>query len=333
MANWSAAAVALPVLLFASGALAGDLAVTTSPGAPPGPVRLTLPPGLNTGTFTLFLQNTSAAKVENAVLVAFVQDAASQPVPAAALEFLAPGADKPAMSWTVPAHGQVRLLLRVSNLPHPGVFTGSILWQKDGSAEAVAPLTLERPPAPRIKVQQADSNRVIKLAASKGQFDFTLTLTELSDQADVSDLRIALGPLTRSDGASGLAARWSLGGEMPMPLVVKRHDNLAVVLAGELPERTVYGGWLSLRYGDQLDGYTVQLSRTAGDGINALEATDGKVLLQVAGQRFDRVLTLQTAGSQPEITDLQVSLDPLRRQDGKPVRARRSPGRRRGTRP
>jgi hypothetical protein len=308
---------ALMLLLVTGPALASDLVIAVGPDAAPGMVRLTLPAGQTTGSFTLYLRNTSAARVEAGALVGSVLDSARQPVPGVLLEFLAPGSDKAPASWPVAARGQVRLLLKVSNLTQPGVYTGTIMQQRNDSTEEIASLTLERPGAARIKIQQAEA-QAIKLTAASRDFSFPLTLTEQSGQADIDDLRVTLGPLTRKDGSSGLAARWSAGSNQGKPLAVKRHDNQALTLSGELPERTDYTSWLSLRYADQLDVYTVQLTRSQTAGITAREAADGKVTLQVDGIRFDRDLTLQTVNGQPEITDLRLSLEPLRRQDGKP---------------
>jgi len=327
-----------PVVAFADG-----IVITTQPDGVAEPIHLTMAADQETGTFSLYLRNTTDEALENAVPFAFLEDASGQPLPEVTLDFLKPGDEVPPESFSVPAKGQIRVLLKVSKLTRHGVFTGTITLQQtrtftestssqpsdvvtgtltvrtETTLEVLTRFTIERPGQAKIKIQEADDNGVITLSTSTQDFKFPLTLVEVNDQVDVDDLEVTLGELTRKDGASGPLATidWSSRGDEPSPLSLARHGYRTLTLSGRLPEATVYKGWLSLKYGDQLDNYTLHITRAAPSGLTVLEATnEGKVELTVRGPRPERTITLKIPEGQPAVNDLEFSLGDLERQDG-----------------
>ncbi len=177
--------------------------------------------------------------------------------------------------------------------------------------------SLQQPEPPLVKILEADSNNLIKRTIVTLDFEFPLTL--LVQNGRVDDLEVKLGPLTRTDGVVAASAQvtWASEGEQSTPLRLAANDRHTLILSGKLPEQIEYVGWLTLKYGDQLDVYNLSLTRSAPAGLTILEATDGKLALQVGSRHFERTVTVQFAQGQPAIDDLRVSLGPLTRQDGK----------------
>jgi len=327
-----------PVVAFADG-----IVITTQPDGVAEPIHLTMAADQETGTFSLYLRNTTDEALENAVPFAFLEDASGQPLPEVTLDFLKPGDEVPPESFSVPAKGQIRVLLKVSKLTRHGVFTGTITLQQtktftestssqpsdvvtgtltvrtETTLEVLTRFTIERPGQAKIKIQEADDNGVITLSTSTQDLKFPLTLVEVNDQVAIDDLEVTLGSLTRADGAIGPPAtiNWSSQGDDSGPLSLARHDFRMLTLSGSLPEATMYKGRLSLRYGGQLDNYTLNITRATPSALTILEATqEGKAELTVRSQKFERTVTLQVPEGRPAVDDLVVSLSKLERQDG-----------------
>jgi len=208
----------------------------------------------------------------------------------------------------------------IVNVTQPDSHTETSVQSGEGSA-LISPMG-QQLGQPKVKILEADTNNTVTRVVTRSDFRFSLTLIEQTGQVDINDLQIDLGPLTRTDGVVDSSAKidWSSEGRKSNPLFLPSNGRRILTLLGELPEPAEYTVWLSLTYGDQLEVYTLSLTRNAPPGLVILEATDGKIVLQVGSQQFERVITVQMAEGQPAIDDLLVSLGPVTRQDGKPTR-------------
>jgi hypothetical protein len=345
--HWFGVALFLLLLILISSiALAdGGVVVSTEPQSPlpatgeaAGPIALKMAPDETTATFALYLRNTTAATLENMALFAYLENARGQTLPEVGLEFLDPADDQPLDSFSLPAGGQSQVLLQVDNLTAFGTFTGTITLQHTRtvtpSAEAeeattettlqvLASFSLEKPGQPKIVVQGADENGNISHTASTPDAELHLELLEDNGQVPVDDLIISLSAAAgRSDGAPGPDATltWSSDGQSEGPLDLPAHGRRTLTLRATLPEATDYRGWLDLQYGDQLDHYTVLITRAASPAVEIQEAdADGTVPLVVRSASFESTVTLKLPYGQAAVQDLVVTVGDPKREDGSPT--------------
>ena len=288
---------------------------------------LVMPSDQTTATFGLYLQTDTA--LSNLALLAYLQDDRQQLLPSVTLTFSTLSGE-PLASLNLAA-GQHRLLMHVGNLNASGTFTGTIGLQSVVTTESpvgapgltpVATFTLVKAAQPRLRVQQADNNKAITLIAASDVLSYPLTLIEESGQAE-ADVGLTIGPITRKDGVAGQAAglTWSSPAQQGAQVRVEPGGYQVILLSGVLPERAEYTSWLMLRYADQADVYTLNISRTATPGVVVLDAVDNRLALPVSTQDFTRTILLQAPNGQADVTDLEMAVSQPVRIDGQAIAA------------
>lgn len=339
--HWLAVALFLLLLaLISSIALADGVTISDEPRATAPasaeaaqPLVLEMAPGETTATFSLYLRNTTTSTLENLDLFAYLENARGQTLPGVGLQFLNPTDDQPLDDFSLAAEGQRHVRLQVENLTAFGTFTGTISLQQtrtispttETTLQVLATFRLDKPGQPKIAVQGADAEGNISHTASTSEADLHLELLEENGQVGVDDLVISLSAeAARSDGAAAApgvpqaaALTWSSEGATEGPLSLPAHGRRTLTLHATLPEVTTYRGTLDLQYGDQLERYTLLITRAAPGAVTARPAQDdGTVALSVPGTSFNRTVTLELPQGQPAVQDLVVSLVDLEREDG-----------------
>jgi hypothetical protein len=328
--HWLAVALFLLLLvLISSITFADGVTISAEPQEPGGSIVLPMAPGETTATLSLYLRNTTTATLENLDLFAYLEDDRGQALPGVGLNFLDPTNDQPLEGFALAAESRRPVHLQVENLAAFGTFTGTISLQQTVSPttettfQVLANFRLDKPGQPKIAVQGADAEGNISHTASTSETDLHLELLEENGQVGVDDLVVSLSPAPgRSDGAPGrpaAALTWPSEGVTVTegPLSLPAHGRRTLTLHATLPEVTTYRGTLDLQYGDQLERYTLLITRAAPGAVTARPAQDdGTVALVVRSASFSRTVTLELPQGQPAVQDLLISLVGLRREDG-----------------
>ncbi len=313
---------AWPITAFASGVVITLDRLT----AEPQPIQFTMPSDAVEAAYTLYLRNPENTGLTNLELLAFLHDAANQPVSTATVAFRT--ADDAALGAFNLAAGEVRpIRLAVGGLSAHGVFTGMIVLRSPGAAgeagtappveEVLAQFGLVHPGKVEIREEKAD--RTLSFESSAEAFSYPLTLRETTGEAGIQDLSVEVGQLLRTDGAPGGAGDLSVAPAGPFPLLAGGYRT--ITLTGRLPDVTAYRGWLTLNVDGQVQPYSVAITRSVSGRLAVLEAGPaGDVALNVRGPAFRPAITLRVPAGKPAITGLAVEVTGLSRQDGQVLR-------------
>lgn len=302
----------------------GPVLTTDANGTTTQTLDFHLPPDTRSGVFLMYVRNPLTATIEISAVRAYMQDAASVALPRETISFTNAQDDTPLNGITLEASGARPILMHVGTLPATGIYTGVVSVEVKGAPPGFASLNLHSDPLPTpvVKIAQASDDKKISFPAGTLDFEFPLTLAQLTALSGTTPVTLTLTPLTRQDGSDTtpvlLTLRDAAGDiEGANELAVNLTTNVprTLTVKGTLPRRAAYNGDLVVQYGDAAETYG--LTVTPGtDSIGVREFADGKIAYATGSASWNQSLTLETAEGAPRFPVTSLRVTDLKRHDG-----------------